>query len=1163
VQTTAIYRGFERLLPQSLQSRLMLLTAACLVASILGYGAYTAKQQTELARQTITAQMSALAQNLATINAYFLVAEDAASIEAITVQTATVPGIFSVLVTDMEGKPLSEVVNQNGKWSPRFGTEKVSTPPTISPTITAQPKASDGAKRDFLAGGSGQIYAWHPVTAGSHLGWVRVSYRLDSFDQTARNIWTQAMLVIVLSIGSTLVLLGWLLRPPMRALQIATQFAAELDSALGKKMPLPAAATLEIKALGDALNVVSERLFAQNNDLNNQKFALDQHAIVSITDLNGAITYANDRFCAISGYSQSELIGQNHRMVKSGFHAPEIFEDLWRTISKGDVWNGEIKNRRRDGSHYWVSATIVPLMDSDGLPQQYVGIRTDITAIKELEQSLQEAKAVAEAATLAKSQFLANMSHEIRTPMNAILGMLGLLQNTDLSTRQLDYANKTESAAKSLLGLLNDILDFSKIDAGKMELDLQPFRFDSLMRDLSVILSASVGNKAVEVLFDIDPSIPTALTGDSMRLQQVLINLGGNAIKFTEHGEVLVQVKVLAHSASEVTLRIAVCDSGIGIAPENQKHIFDGFSQAEASTTRRFGGTGLGLSICKRLVALMGGELSLDSALGQGSTFHFSLTLGVAGQIPEESALPGERLLAPLSVLVVDDNPTARTILLSMAQSWGWQVDVADTGAAAIALATQRAHTAQAPYQAIFMDWEMPGLDGWETIERLQQISHQAPSPITVMVTAHGREMLSRRNAQDQARLNGFLVKPITASMLFDAVADARVGHSGLRQHPRSKANSRNRLAGMRVLLVEDNMINQQVARELLDTEGAVVVLAENGQLGVAAVAGASIPFDVVLMDIQMPVMDGYTAARAIRQDLGLGLGELPIIAMTANAMASDRTACLAAGMNDHVGKPFDLAYLVKVLKKHTQHTTPPGAAADEHAAATPPRPDQDASPTRLPEPDAVDVEDALERLGDNAELYGKILVTYLDELRVLPDQLDTMLQGGDLTGAGRLLHTLKGLSATVGASYMSAVARAAEARVKGGDTGFDQDALRAQFRAAVGVTAGAMGRIAQRFVQAAAPGAQAWADAATNAPEVRAGLDALTRSALVADVHRLQGLLKSSDMAALGVQAKLRQTYACIEEDLAPLDAAIAAFDFAQAVVQCDCLFRKFSSIN
>jgi HPt (histidine-containing phosphotransfer) domain-containing protein len=216
-----------------------------------------------------------------------------------------------------------------------------------------------------------------------------------------------------------------------------------------------------------------------------------------------------------------------------------------------------------------------------------------------------------------------------------------------------------------------------------------------------------------------------------------------------------------------------------------------------------------------------------------------------------------------------------------------------------------------------------------------------------------------------------------------------------------------------------------------------------------------------------------------------------------------------------------------------------------------------------LPEPDAVDVEDALERLGDNAELYGKILVTYLDELRVLPDQLDTMLQGGDLAGAGRLLHTLKGLSATVGASYMSAVARAAEARVKGGDTGFDQDALRAQFRAAVGVTAGAMGRIAQRFVQAAAPGAQAWADAATNAPEVRAGLDALTRSALVADVHRLQGLLKSSDMAALGVQAKLRQTYACIEEDLAPLDAAIAAFDFAQAVVQCDSMIRKFSSIN
>jgi hypothetical protein len=281
--------GLQRWLPQGLQSRLMLFTSICLVASLLGYGAYTAKQQTDIARQTVTAQMAALAQNLATINAYFLVTDNYSSIEAITVQTATVPGIFSVLVTDTGGKPLSEVVNQSGKWSPRFSSTQIPTPSSAGPITVLEPADPNAANRDFLTGNSGKIHAWHPVSAGTQLGWVRVSYRLDSFDQTARAIWTQAILVIALSIAASLVLLAWLLRPPIRALQAATQFAAELDHALGKMIELPKGATSEIQALGDALNIVSQRLFAQNNDLNNQKSALDQHAIVSITDLNGAI----------------------------------------------------------------------------------------------------------------------------------------------------------------------------------------------------------------------------------------------------------------------------------------------------------------------------------------------------------------------------------------------------------------------------------------------------------------------------------------------------------------------------------------------------------------------------------------------------------------------------------------------------------------------------------------------------------------------------------------------------------------------------------------------------------------------------------------------------------------------------------------------------------
>ena len=452
-----------------------------------------------------------------------------------------------------------------------------------------------------------------------------------------------------------------------------------------------------------------------------------------------------------------------------------------------------------------------------------------------------------------------------------------------------------------------------------MELDLQPFRIDRLLRDLSVILSANVGVKPLEVLFDVDPALPPALVGDAMRLQQVLINLAGNAIKFASQGEVVIQFKVLSRNQHETMLHIAVRDSGIGIAPENQARIFQGFSQAETSTTRRFGGTGLGLSISKRLVELMGGHLAVDSALNQGSTFHFNLKLGSAKEVPGDLEPPRRRSPMPMDVLVIDDSEIARDLTSTMARSWGWHVDAAEGGLQALALVEARANAKLAPYDAIFVDWLMPGMDGWETIDRLHQLGDRAQSPITVMVTAHGRELLSERSAEEHAMINGFLVKPVTASMLLDAVMDAKAAAATAATGqnpatPRAPVKPK-RLLGLRLLVVEDNKINQMVAKGLLTQEGAEVTLADNGQLGVAAVAEAQTLFDVVLMDVQMPVMDGYAATRAIR--LELGLTALPIIAMTANAMASDRAACLAAGMNDHVGKPFDLDLLVAMLLRY------------------------------------------------------------------------------------------------------------------------------------------------------------------------------------------------------------------------------------------------------
>jgi PAS domain S-box-containing protein len=1151
---------FNRMLPRRLGLQLALLTSLCLMVSIMGYGAYRAQTDVTQARRSISAQMVGLANNIAVLSSHFLQTNEPEHIEEVLLQIATADGIYSVLVTDLTGKPITEAVNKNLVWSTRYGLARVEVPDPSQPDSILTTQAHNAAQHDFLAGSGGTMTAWQRIGGGFPVGWVRVNYRLDTFDAIAKGIYVQAAAAVAIATLVTFLLLTLLLRPSLRALREATEFASHMDTSMGQQLKVSHRSS-EIEALGNALNVVSERLLLQHAELHSQKFALDQHAIVSITNLNGNITYANQRFCDISGYSEAELIGQNHRIVKSGEHPAALFEELWRTITQCQVWHGEVKNRKKDGTFYWVNATIVPLVGRDGLPHHYIGIRTDITSNKLLEEKLQLAKEDAEAATRVKADFLANMSHEIRTPMNAVLGMLHLLQNTDLNKRQLDYAQKAEGAAQSLLGLINDVLDFSKIDAGKMTLEMQAFRMDKLMRDLSVIVSANLGAKPVEVLFDIDPGAPKTLLGDAMRLQQVMINLASNAIKFTPKGEVVISITQVAHTASDATLRFAVRDTGIGIAPESQQHIFTGFSQAEASTTRRFGGTGLGLTISRKLVALMGGELSVQSTLGQGSTFAFTITLPLA---PDASAastvgkITDLQVAHDLRVLVVDDNPIAREVLGSMAESLGWQVDTAADGAAALALVQDRAKAGQAPYQAMFVDWQMPGMDGWQTIEQLQAMHDKVQSPVVVMVTAHGREMLSQRSADDQARLHGFLVKPITASMLFDAVADALGSRGQPAEQPAAQIKPQP-LHGLRLLVVEDNIINQQVAQEMLSAEGVQVELADNGQLGVDAVTqamAAGTPFDAVLMDIQMPVMDGYSATRVLRQDLGLS--QLPIIAMTANAMASDRDACLAAGMNEHVGKPFNLVKLVSLL----QTLTKAGAAAADTASMAPtlPRAAALAAGTQsaagfncalqapaLPPKDAVDVAAALERLGGNQPLYARVLQSYLSDIATQPDQLAHCLQQADLHSAARLLHTVKGLSATVGANYMAAVARKAELLVKAaladtdnGANAFDHASLCDEFRAAVVSTQDVLTQVALAYTT----------------PSATPALTHVTHELTAADrqlLLTLLALLKASDMQALAVFEQLQQSNTLDHSaNFEQLAAAMAAFDFAAATKVC-----------
>ncbi len=864
-------------------------------------------------------------------------------------------------------------------------------------------------------------------------------------------------------------------------------------------------------------------------------------------------SWFDERWAAMIGYRPEQLLPMDGQKLTSMVH-PDDFGSikskmLAHIYGSAPHFECEFRMKHRDGHWVWIlSHGAVTNWTEQGKAEWISGTHLDITQRKAYEETLNQARDKAEQATRSKSEFLANMSHEIRTPMNAILGMLKLLHNTDLSPRQLDYASKTERAAQSLLGLLNDILDFSKIDAGKLTLDSQPFKLDRVMRDLSVILSANVGQKPLEVLFDIDPSTPKYLVGDWMRLQQVLLNLSSNAIKFTRQGEVVVQIKPIARTNDAVVLHFSVRDTGIGIAPEHQKHIFDAFTQAEASTTRRFGGTGLGLSISRRLVELMGGELALDSVQGRGSTFHFTVTLPVS-EAPSQTAAATATTqpLTSLDVLVVDDNPVARELLAGMAASWGWRVELAASGTQALDLVEQRVAVGQPAFEVIFMDWEMAGMDGWETYAAMQKMWPNAGSSVKIMVTSNGREQLEQRTPQEQSSLHSYLVKPLTASMLFDAVANARAGHSPQQSVPATGSVTAQRLQGLRILIVEDNLINQQVAYELLSDEGALVQLADNGQLGVDAVAQASPPFDAVLMDIQMPVMDGYDATRAIREQLGLTL--LPVIAMTANAMAGDREACLAAGMDDHVGKPFDLTNLIEVVLACTARAKlkPAGserlpeitASAAEGASASTFDP--------LPAQDTVDLEGALTRLGGDYGLYARVLNSYLADIAALPDQLAASLQAGDRVSAGRLLHTVKGLSATVGASYLAAVAGVTERVVTDVDAHFSDDTLVHRLRQAVEVTQRVMGQVAADL-----PPAQPFS------PQKNANA-ALTKERLLADLQTLQALLKRSDMEAIAVHQTLLASRGEQDGDaFKALDRAMVAYDFSEAAVQCELLIQK-----
>ena len=658
------------------------------------------------------------------------------------------------------------------------------------------------------------------------------------------------------------------------------------------------------------------------------------------------------------------------------------------------------------------------------LQQTNAQMVTEIQERLKAEAEANRARKVAEEATRAKGDFLANMSHEIRTPMNAVIGMAHLALQTDLSPKQEDYLRKIQRSAHALLGIINDILDFSKIEAGKLHMESVDFSLEEVLDNVSTVVSVKAHEKELEFLMDTAPDVPTALVGDPLRLGQVLINLCNNAVKFTERGEILVSTEVVTKDEAMVRLQFSVRDTGIGMTEEEKAKLFQAFSQADASTTRKYGGTGLGLTICKRLVNMMGGEVRVESEPGKGSAFIFTAKLGLPSEAPRKHFEPLPELRG-MRVLVVDDNVSSREILQSMLESMTFDVSVAASAEEGIAELEKEAW--DRPYKLVLIDWKMPGMDGIKASKRIKSHAALAPKPKIILVTAYGREELMLKS--EKLGLDGFLIKPVSQSVLFDAIMEA-FGKAAQKPErlvkPRGPdVDALGRIRGARVLLAEDNEINQQVAKEMLENAGLVVSIAGNGKEAVQMVrAGA---YDAVLMDIQMPEMGGFEATREIRKDGRFK--DLPIIAMTAHAMAGDREKSLEGGMNDHVTKPIDPDELFSALARWIK----PGARevpATGDSAVSSKEDEEDFLAGALP---GISVESGLARVGGNQALYRKLLIQFRDSQKTAVADIQAALGKEDVETAARLAHTVKGVAGNLGAEALYHVAAALEEAIKEG----------------------------------------------------------------------------------------------------------------------------------
>jgi two-component system, sensor histidine kinase and response regulator len=742
--------------------------------------------------------------------------------------------------------------------------------------------------------------------------------------------------------------------------------------------------------------------------------AIFQNAVEGVfqTSLDGHFLTCNPALAKIYGYNDPAELMQSLPDVNTKIYVqPGRRAEFVRLMREnGSISGFESQVYRKNGSIIWTSEKARTVTDLQGNPLCFEGFVEDITERKRVAEELSRAKEAAESANRAKSEFLANMSHEIRTPMNGIIGMTELLLETTLNPEQREYMQTVKVSADSLLALLNDILDFSKIEAGKLELDPIQFRLRDTLGTALKMLAMRAHQKGLELSCNVFPTVPDCLIGDPDRLRQILLNLVGNAIKFTERGDVIVHIDAEMLSKEQVTLHFMISDTGIGISPDKQGIIFKAFSQADGSMTRKYGGTGLGLTISSKLVQMMGGEIWVESEVGRGSQFHFTSILNVAPDSYNTSPSPGE--LQNLPVLVVDDNQVNRRILQAMLIHWGMRPKLAVDGPSGLQ-ALEAASTASDPFQIVLLDSMMPGMDGPEVARRIRD-SRRLHQPRILLLTS--ASLGSLRDYENYG-IDASLKKPIVQSDLLNGLIELAAKATPVAVIPEPVSTTPDTKAPaspstLRVLVAEDNLINQHIVCRVLEKRGHLPVVVENGQLAVEALKRGR--FDIVLMDVQMPVMNGFEATKAIRALDDPALAKVPIIAMTAHTMKGDRERCLRNGMDRYLSKPVHPGELLETLERIVQDRSAPESAADNSPSSA---------------RDIVNLDEVVARFGNDGEFLLRALGLFRERAGDVLLQLRKAIEHEDFMLLERTAHSIKGSIANFGArTAVNAAARLEEA---------------------------------------------------------------------------------------------------------------------------------------